>query len=624
MCGFFFIHDRSSFIDLKKSHDALDLQKHRGPDYQGEIGISIRKNNYDFINLKNNKNSNSNYFLGHNRLKIIDLSQKSNQPLHSSNRFFLYNGEFYNYQKFDIEKTNSDTLTLFNSINKKGIDFLNEVNGMWSFIYGDLNKNKIFLSRDRYGKKPLYYYINDSLFIASSEIKSIFHYLGNKIREINPGYLARFLVSKLNDYASEKTFYKEIQRVKAGEILEFDNLTFQIKKVLNVKKFPIKNFDLKSRIEIKDSLKLDLQNAVSSRLISDAPVGVLVSGGIDSSAIVSNILELNKKDNVDFFFARQFISSKNQTSEDEHYVKIISKSLKIKINQIDLINESSKIENIFFKLTKQFEEPFNIELASVPTFLISEAMKAKGIKVSIDGVAGDEILSGYPSFLSLAKANINKDNYLKFFEYFKFFTSHSQNKLSDNLLIFMSQIKNRIFKKKQNENNQLFSNSFNNYLQEINLIKLRAQYTTMIKRQLFELFKFQIPYYLKVADQCNMINSVENRSPFLDYNLFKYIFLKEKYKFDKKFTKIILREILIDKLPKELVYRKDKGGFGSSIDINKLKTKKNIEMILDSKISRSILTRDIKVDELLNDKSIFKNLLVLSYLSTQYKLSLNI
>ena len=121
-------------------------------------------------------------------------------------------------------------------------------------------------------------------------------------------------------------------------------------------------------------------------------------------------------------------------------------------------------------------------------------MKAKGIKVSIDGVAGDEILSGYPSFLSLAKANINKDNYLKFFEYFKFFTSHSQNKLSDNLLIFMSQIKNRIFKKKQNENNQLFSNSFNNYLQEINLIKLRAQYTTMIKGNFLNYlnFKFHI------------------------------------------------------------------------------------------------------------------------------------
>ena len=279
-------------------------------------------------------------------------------------------------------------------------------------LYMEIKIKIKYFSQEIDMEKPLYYYINDSLFIASSEIKSIFHYLGNKIREINPGYLARFLVSKLNDYAS-KTFTKKYKVLK-GEILEFDNLTFQIKSS-NVKKFPIKNFDLKSRIEIKDSLKLDLQNAVSSRLISDAPVGVLVSGGIDSSAIVSNILELNKKDNVDFFFARQFISSKNQTSEDEHYVKIISKSLKIKINQIDLINESSKIENIFFKLKKQFEEPFNIELASVPTFLISEAMKAKGIKVSIDGVAGDEILSGYPSFLSLAKANINKDNYLKFF-----------------------------------------------------------------------------------------------------------------------------------------------------------------------------------------------------------------
>ena len=96
----------------------------------------------------------------------------------------------------------------------------------------------------------------------------------------------------------------------------------------------------------------------------------------------------------------------------------------------------------------------------------------------------------------------------------------------------------------------------------------------MIKRQLFELFKFQIPYYLKTADQCNMVNSVENRSPFLDYNLFKYVFLKDEFKFNSSFTKILLRETLIDKIPKEVIFRKKKGGFGSSIDINSLKTKK--------------------------------------------------
>ena len=121
-----------------------------------------------------------------------------------------------------------------------------------------------------------------------------------------------------------------------------------------------------------------------------------------------------------------------------------------------------------------------------------------------------------------------------------------------------------------------------------------------------------------------MINSVENRSPFLDLNLFKYVFLKEEFKFDKNFTKTLMREILKNELPNEIVFRKNKGGFGSSIDINKLKTKKNIEMILDCKISRSILAKDINIEKLLIDKSLFKNFLVLSYLSTQYNLSLDI
>ncbi len=624
MCGFLYINDKFNPIDLKKSHDSLNLQQHRGPDFQGEVGLEFSKNQYNFLNVKEKKNQLINYYLGHNRLKIIDLSEKSNQPIFKNQSFFLYNGEFYNYQNFDKEKTNSDTLTLFNRFKESGVSFLNEVNGMWSLVYGDLKNNKIFLSRDRYGKKPLYYYKNENLFIASSEIKSIFNYLDKKSREINPEYLARFFVTKLNDYSSEKTFYKEIKSVKAGEVLELNNLNLELKKVLNIKKFPLKNFNTKSRKEIGDNLKIDLQNAVSSRLISDAPVGVLVSGGMDSSAIVSNIINLKKKDNVNFFFAKQFISAKNELSDDDYYVKIISKALKIKINEIELVNESSKIEKIFFDLTHQFEEPFNIELASIPTYLISKNMKEKGIKVSIDGIAGDEILSGYPSFLSLANANLHKNNYINFLKYFRFYLNHSPHGKKSDLLTFLSQIKNKLFVKKKIKDNKIFSNKFNDYVANIDIINLRAQYSTATKRQLLELFKFQIPYYLKIADQCNMINSVENRSPFLDLNLFKYVFLKEEFKFDKNFTKTLLREILRNELPNEIVYRKKKGGFGSSMDINKLKTKKNIEMILDCKISRSILAKDINIEKLLNDKSLFKNFLVLSYLSTQYNLNLNI
>ncbi len=624
MCGFLYINDKLNEIDLKKSYKALNLQLHRGPDFQGEIGYINAQNKNDFVNVKNNKNLSVNQYFGHNRLKIIDLNEKSNQPVIKNKSFFLYNGEFYNFQKFDFENTQSDTLTLFNGLEKNGLDFLNQVNGMWSFVYGDLNKNKIFLSRDRYGKKPLYYYKNSHLFIASSEIKSIFRYLDFKSREINPSYLASFFSTKLFDNSSSATFYKEIQSVKPGEVLEIDNSNFNIRKILNVKKFPLVNFELKSRDEIKKNLEIDLQNAVSSRLISDVPVGVLLSGGIDSTAILSNIIKLKKDENVNFFYAKQFVTNKNKISEDDQYVKILAKNLKFKLNEIDLLYEKSSIENIFKILCKQFEEPFNIELSSVSTYLISKQMQHKGIKVSIDGVGGDEVMNGYPTYQSLANANLIKNNFSEFVKFSKLHMDSSENNKFVDFLLIASQIKNKFFYKKKIKLNRVYSNKFNEFLKKINLIKLRAQYSTVIKRQLFELFKFQIPYYLKTSDQCNMINSVENRSPFLDYNLFKYVFLKDEFKFNSNFTKILIRETLIDTIPDEVVFRKKKGGFGSSIDINSLKTKKNLEMILDCKIARSILSKNINSEEILNEKALFKNLLILSFLSNEYSLTLNL
>ena len=624
MCGFLYINDKLNKIDLKKSYEALNLQLHRGPDFQGEIGFTNTQDKNNFVDVKNNKNFSVNQYFGHNRLKIIDLNEKSNQPIIKNKSFFLYNGEFYNFKKFDFENTQSDTLTLFNGLEKNGLDFLNQVNGMWSFVYGDLKKNKIFLSRDRYGKKPLYYFKNSHLFIASSEIKSIFRYLDFKSREINPSYLASFFSTKLFDNSSGATFYKEIQSVKPGEVLEVDNSNFNIRKILNVKKFPLVNFKLKSRDEIKKNLKIDLKNAVSSRLISDVPVGVLLSGGIDSTTILSNIIKLKKDENVNFFYAKQFVTKKNKISEDDRYVKILAKNLKIKLNEINLLYEKSSIENIFKILCKQFEEPFNIELSSVSTYLISKQMQYLGIKVSIDGVGGDEVMNGYPTYQSLANANLLKNNFSEFVKFSKLNMNNSENSKFVDFLSIASQIKNKLFYKKKNKSNKMYSNKFNEFVKKINLIELRAQYSTVIKRQLFELFKFQIPYYLKTSDQCNMINSVENRSPFLDYNLFKYVFLKDEFKFNSNFTKILIRETLIDTIPDEIIFRKKKGGFGSSIDINSLKTKKNLEMILDCNIARSILSKNINSEQILNEKALFKNLLILSFLSNEYSLTLNL
>ena len=116
-------------------------------------------------------------------------------------------------------------------------------------------------------------------------------------------------------------------------------------------------------------------------MISDVPIGVLVSGGIDSTAILSNIIKLKKDKNVNFFYAKQFVTTQNKISDDDEYVKILAKGLKIKLNEINLLNEKSSIEEIFITLCKQFEEPFNIELSSISTYLISKQMKERGIKV---------------------------------------------------------------------------------------------------------------------------------------------------------------------------------------------------------------------------------------------------
>ena len=349
-----------------------------------------------------------------------------------------------------------------------------------------------------------------------------------------------------------------------------------------------------------------------------------MSGGLDSSAILSNVLKYGKKSNVEYFYAKQFITNYNKVSEDDYYVKVLAKKLGIKINQINLLEDNSKIEDTLLKLTKQIEEPFNIELTSIPTYLISKRMNENNIKVSLDGIGGDEIMGGYPVFSSLANANLNKNNFLDFINYALLSFCYSKKTKIDNLFLLISFLKNKIFKKKINNENEIFSKKFNEHINSNNIINLRNSYSTMTKRQLLEVLKFQIPYYLKISDQFNMINSVENRSPFLDFNLFKYIFLENKYKFNKNYTKVLLREILVEDLPNEIVYRKKKIGFGSSIDINKLKTNNNYEMIMDNKITRSILNKDIKKDLVFNHKYLFKNLLILSYLSSEYSLTLNL
>lgn len=210
MCGILFYLSKQE-LSYTTFKEALALQNHRGPDYSAIFFNSkILDNPEQFIikqlNDQNENNISSNCYIGHNRLSLFDLTSNSNQPFfrENSNDFFIYNGEFYNFNDYQNQKKlNSDGLTLFENIQSYGLEFFNKVNGMWASILSDFKNKKIYLSRDRYGKKRLYYFLDKERFIVSSEIKSIFHILNIK-RQINLKSLSFFFNTKLSPFRSTR------------------------------------------------------------------------------------------------------------------------------------------------------------------------------------------------------------------------------------------------------------------------------------------------------------------------------------------------------------------------------------------------------------------------------------
>lgn len=244
--------------------DALSIMDNRGPDFKDSVIFE-------------------NFQFGHTRLSIIDLDSEANQPMQFDDIIIVFNGEIYNYKELIISEsleciTSSDTEVIIRLYQKYGIDFLNKLNGMFSFVLFDKKSSQLFCVRDRYGKKPFFYYFNENKFIFSSSIKSIIKILGftptlNKVALSQ--YLQYFV--PLND----NTFYNGIKKLEASSFLIFKDNSLNIKKYYKIKTYK-RIFD--EVIALKEIEEL-LFNSIESRLIGDVEVGSLLSGGIDSSLV---------------------------------------------------------------------------------------------------------------------------------------------------------------------------------------------------------------------------------------------------------------------------------------------------------------------------------------------------
>ncbi|WP_323592149.1 asparagine synthase (glutamine-hydrolyzing) [Aliarcobacter butzleri] len=551
MCGIL----GTNFLN-ERFDKSLELLHHRGPDFQNLIKIGNKQ-------------------FGHTRLAIIDLDEEANQPMIFDDILLVFNGEIYNYKELiHVEhlecKTKSDSEVLIRLYQKYGFDFLNKLNGMFSFCIYDMKKDLYFCARDRYGKKPFFYYFKDNKFIFSSSVKSILNLLDYKPN------LNKVALSKYMQYFvsfGEDSFYQDIFKLEASTYLIYKpnkSRELQKKKYYKINTYKA----IKDEKQALNDIEELLFKSVEYRLNSDVEVASLLSGGIDSSLISALYTKISgKKINT---FSIGYDEYKNYCELD--YAQITASHINsnhhpVEINQKEYINH-------FEQTLERLEEPHG-DSAAIPLNILTKQIHKAGIKTVLSGEGSDEIFLGY-------------DNYAKFLKYYEF-----EKSLSNEQNLFLNDIIGAL------QNNTKESEYLRRIVKKQNLYNSFGEIYTDIQRK--RLFK-KVPTYksetakqdpvdwmsyidlkiwlgeslLSKVDRISMGNSLEVRTPFLDFNLVNYMFSVESHIKVGDTNKYLLKKIASKYIPETIINRTKKG-FNSPFNewLNKEYKDKIFEVIVE-------------------------------------------
>lgn len=522
MCGFF-----GSFNIKRKLN--LNLLKHRGPDSFGY---------YEDEYL----------YLGFCRLKIIDLSDKANQPMEFDNLVMAFNGEIYNFLELKRElkeyefKTNSDSEVLLYTFHKFGIlKALSKIVGMFSIVLYDKNEKKIYLIRDRAGIKPLYYAFENNGIIFSSEIKPIFEAI--KRKDINERAILNHIVFLFN--FDDETAFKGIYRLKPASILEFSNN--------GIKNYYYWQYEFKNEINNLELAKKEFieifDEVIRSQLISDVEVSLFLSSGIDSSLIALFSSKYKKLKTFSLIYKEKHIS-KDIINDEFYYAKKLSQKLNFEIEGI----EFDFNEEILNKFVYYIEEPIG-DSAGISTYLMCDYYKSR---VILSGMGGDELFGGYPrykAYLIYEKFKFLPLNNIYFPNYFGRI-SRDFEKLKR---VWSKPYYYYLAYYTDDEIKNLFKIEYNPFL-EIKKIFNELEGNFYEKMLLFD-FKTFLPFHnLIYSDRLSMAKSVELRVPFLDDRIIEF---SKKLNYHLKIEKKLLKEVINDYYPE--ISKRKKRGFGGPI-----------------------------------------------------------
>lgn len=567
IAGIWYPEDHHRKIDTAILGRMRDVMCYGGPDAAGV-----------FIDQENNLG------LGHRRLSIIDLTEAANQPVHFENLHLIFNGELYNYKEIKdklvslqhVFKTNSDTEVILHAWKQWGVDCLQQFRGMFAFAIWDEKDEELILVRDRVGVKPLYWYQHDGLFMFASELKA-FHEHPDFDKSINHAAIPGFL--KTGYIKSPESIYKYAYKLEPGSVLK----VFKKGPIKKIRYWDVKQIYSNAVPRKEDDTFLInecetiLRESFNLRMVSDVPVGIFLSGGIDSSLVTALLQSGSERP------LKTFTIGFHETEYNEAtHAKNIARHLGTEHYELYCSeNEFLEVLDNYFDI---YDEPFG-DNSGIPTFLVSRLAK-QHVKVSLSADGGDEIFAGYnrysanhhfyerirkvpASFRKLASSILTEIGHDRAVKLFKRLPVTS--KIS-NLEWRMSKILNAINARNAIEFQDLISSYISGKtLNELVAVENNHNGTeapwTAKKDLMYSLLgAMDITTYLEgdilaKVDRATMQNSLEGREPFLDQHIIEFALnLPDDIKIRNGETKWILRQILSKHIPRAM-WERPKQGF---------------------------------------------------------------
>ena len=521
MCGIIAITGQNIKEEkVSKVSLMLDSLSKRGPDDKGTLSFS-------------------NCILGQTRLSIVDL-ETGHQPMEDieTGNAISYNGEIYNYKELRETlikqghkfSTNSDTEVILKLYAQYGAKCVEYLDGMFAFAIWNEKTQELFMARDRFGKKPLYYtYDNDKTLFIASEIKALFQ-AGIK-GEIDHNAIDNYLT--LMYIPPYKSIYKNIHVLPPAHYATYTDGKLTQKRYWEIPDDPIKDVSYE---DAKKHTKELLKKAVEKRMVADVEIGALLSGGVDST--LASIYAQESLPRPLKTFSIGYTGHEDETP----YAKTASDKIGTEHHTLQV---TSSFINELEKVISYMDEP-HADSSNFPQHIISELASSK-VKVALSGDGADELFMGYGWHSKYW--NVRKIVRIKNALFSNQFKEHLKN-----ISVFRKNDRKKLWKDTSFINDDIQGEAVESVKK--NDIK---------KINLFDLTNYLPGQLLTKIDRTSMMHSLEIRSPFLDYKLAEYVYnLPLKYKMNKSMGKIILKDILSETMPKEFVYRR-KQGFGAPI-----------------------------------------------------------